>query len=145
MVHGIRWGRMTYCYYQGKPTVVSLHACYRYCYILTHLLFRPQTYRKPVKSKKLRGKAVKIGVQISLLQTMALSVNRLNVDMKMLFLTDKCSFWWQNHKMFFLSFNGGWNWVWLNFESTARITEKQTQNYFNDTFDRTFLFFYQCR
>jgi len=25
---------MTYCYYQGKPIVVPLHACYRYCYIL---------------------------------------------------------------------------------------------------------------
>ena len=24
---------MTYCYYQGKPTVVPLHACYWYCYI----------------------------------------------------------------------------------------------------------------
>jgi hypothetical protein len=31
---GIRRGRMTYCYYQGKPTVVPLHACYWYCYIL---------------------------------------------------------------------------------------------------------------
>jgi len=25
---------MTYCYYQGKPTVVPLHACYWYHYIL---------------------------------------------------------------------------------------------------------------
>jgi len=25
---------MTYCYYQGKPIVVRLHACYWYCYIL---------------------------------------------------------------------------------------------------------------
>ncbi len=38
-------------------------------------------------------KAVKIDVQISLLETMVLSVNRLNLDMKMLFLTDKCAFW----------------------------------------------------
>jgi len=34
MVQGIRRGQMTYCYYQGKPIVVPLHACYRYCYIL---------------------------------------------------------------------------------------------------------------
>ncbi len=27
-------GRMTYCYYQGKPTVVRLPVCYWYCYIL---------------------------------------------------------------------------------------------------------------
>jgi hypothetical protein len=25
---------MTYCYYLGKPTVIPVHACYRYCYIL---------------------------------------------------------------------------------------------------------------
>jgi len=25
---------MTYCYYQGKPTVVLSHACYWYHYIL---------------------------------------------------------------------------------------------------------------
>ena len=32
-VQGTRQGRMTYCYYQGKPIVVPLHVCYRYCYI----------------------------------------------------------------------------------------------------------------
>ena len=32
-IQGIRRGRMTYCYYQDKPIVVPLHACYRYCYI----------------------------------------------------------------------------------------------------------------
>jgi hypothetical protein len=33
-IQGTKRGRMTYCYYQGKPIVVPLHACYRYCYIL---------------------------------------------------------------------------------------------------------------
>jgi hypothetical protein len=33
-IQGTRRGRMTYCYYQGKPIVIPLHACYWYCYIL---------------------------------------------------------------------------------------------------------------
>jgi hypothetical protein len=41
---------MTYCYYQGKPTVVPLHACYWYCYILqgclTHTTYIPHSDSK---------------------------------------------------------------------------------------------------
>ena len=74
-------------------------------------------------------KSVKIGVQISLLQTMVLSVNRLNLDMKMLFLTDKCSFWWQNHKMLMI---GGWYWVWLNFESYSISSSNTFESYGSD-------------
>ncbi len=40
-VQGTRRGRMTYCYYQGKPIVVRLHACYwQLLLYLTGLLTR---------------------------------------------------------------------------------------------------------
>jgi hypothetical protein len=32
-IQGTRWGRLTYCYHQGKPIVLPFHACYRCCYI----------------------------------------------------------------------------------------------------------------
>ncbi len=64
MIQGIRQGRMTHCHYQGKPTVVPSHACYRYCYILhltglltrsTYILTKPQG-QIDVQSSKCLGK-----------------------------------------------------------------------------------------
>ncbi len=52
-IQGTRHGRMTYCYYQGKPTVVPLHTCYRYCYLLhlTGLLTRSTYILTPVRKQ----------------------------------------------------------------------------------------------